>query len=61
MSDSKAPRKDVQYYSSFHCIPVDNQYETHFMLLVILTAFNMPTWVIMTNLNKADFQYPLFV
>ena len=27
------------------------------MLLVILTALNMPVWLIMTNLNKADFQY----
>ena len=31
------------------------------MLLAILTALNMPAWLIMTNLNKADFQYPLFV
>ena len=31
------------------------------MLLVILTALNMPVWLIMTYLNKADFQYSLFV
>ena len=31
------------------------------MLLVILTALNMPVWLIMTNLDKADFQYSLFV
>ena len=42
-------------------IPVDNQYQTHLMLLVILTALNVPVWLIVTNLNKADFQYSLFV
>ena len=50
-----------QYQSNFHCIPVDNQYQTHLMLLLILTALNMPVWQIATNLNKADFQYSLFV
>ena len=42
-------------------ISVDNQYQTHLMLLVILTALNVPVWLIVTNLNKADFQYSLFV
>ena len=41
-----------QYQSSFHCIPVDNQYQTHLMLLVILTALTTPVWLIMTNLKK---------
>ena len=41
---------------SFHCIPVDNQRQTHLTLLATLTALDTPAWLIMTNLNKADFQ-----
>ena len=45
----------VKYQSSFHCIPADNQYQTHLMLLVIPTALKMRDWLIVTNLNNTDF------
>ena len=71
MSNSKALCKKVQYIqqflgeqyqSSFHYIPVDNQLHLiHLILLVVLTALKMSVWLIMTKLNKTDFQYSLFV
>ena len=50
-----------QYQSSFYCSPVDNQYQILLKLLVILTALKMPVWLTVTNLNKTDSQYSLFV